>query len=100
MLSKLRNKSLHAFVKLEREMSTPKIKHIELVIGDKTIKLSPDELKGLRDVINEMYPPDIHPLTTYPIIVERQYPMPFWSEPLPVTEETYRITCNPSATEY
>ena len=48
-------------------MATVEVKHIRITIGNQTLELSPEELKELRDVLDETFP-TCHSITR-PIVI-------------------------------
>lgn len=62
-------------------MARPKIKKVEIVIGEKRLELSIDELRELKDLLNELFS-DNKPVYV-PISVPEPRPLPWkWWEPI------------------
>ena len=59
------------------------IDKIRVIIGRKTLELTPPELKELRDILNELFPETVRIVPSTPIVIERPiWPRPrkYWSE--------------------
>lgn len=77
-------------------MAKIKVETIRITIGRKTLELTPEELKELRDILDETFPKYIVPPTPAPIIIERpvykKWPYPRWTEPV-YKDNTMTFTC-------
>lgn len=79
-----------------------KVERIEIKIGDKSISLTPEEMKELRDIIDQTFPKEVVYVPGRPIIIEKPiYPPPIdpwpwkrWNKPIWIARERTWSLCS------
>lgn len=73
------------------------LKNIEIVMGDKTVKLTIAEAQELRKQLNDLFGEGISAVISYPVYIEREA-WPYWKYPTystgtPITTTTPTVYC-------
>lgn len=63
---------------------------IEIKIGDTKVRITPEQLKQLRDTLNDLFPKEVKFYPSAPVIIQEKWVEPYYAPTFPTWPQ---ITC-------